>query len=178
MNAQDLLTALGRTSLQAGVLVLVILAVQWVFQRQLTARWRAALWLLVVARLVLPFSPESALSIFNLLPKWNRSKAAAPMGDHATGDTTAFPGTGQPERLASTVTATDLIPVEPVLGPRPPFVDPLPLSATAAVPPSAVPSRSLELARISGWTWAFWTWLLGIAVLSAHVLRGFLRLQR
>lgn len=178
MNAQDLLTALGRTSLQAGVLVLLILAVQWVFQRQLTARWRAALWLLVVARLVLPSSLESAVSIFNLLPDWNRSNAVAPGIVHVAGVAAEFAGPSQPDRLTSPVADTDPISEEHLPGPRPPFVDPLPLSATDTAPPSAVPSRSLELARISAWTWAFWTWLLGIAVLSAHVLMGFFRLQR
>jgi beta-lactamase regulating signal transducer with metallopeptidase domain/uncharacterized GH25 family protein len=52
-------------SLQAGVLVLLVLAVQWLFRRRLTARWRFALWWVVIARLLLPFSPPSDLSLFN-----------------------------------------------------------------------------------------------------------------
>ena len=53
-------------SLQAGMLVLLVLAVQWIFRRQLASRWRFALWWIVLARLLLPFSPESALSLFNI----------------------------------------------------------------------------------------------------------------
>ena len=53
-------------SLQAGVLVLLVLLVQWLFRRQLTNRWRFALWWIVLARLLLPFGPESAVSLFNL----------------------------------------------------------------------------------------------------------------
>ncbi|HWY32710.1 MAG TPA: M56 family metallopeptidase, partial [Candidatus Acidoferrum sp.] len=53
-------------SLQAGVLVLLVLLLQWVFRRQLTNRWRFALWWIVLARLLLPFSPESAMSLFNI----------------------------------------------------------------------------------------------------------------
>ena len=53
-------------SLEAGVLVLLVLLVQWVFRRQFTSRWRFALWWIVLARLLLPFSPESAVSLFNV----------------------------------------------------------------------------------------------------------------
>jgi beta-lactamase regulating signal transducer with metallopeptidase domain len=54
-------------SLEAGVLVLLVLAVQWLFRRRLTSRWRFALWWIVLARLLLPFNPESALSLFNFV---------------------------------------------------------------------------------------------------------------
>jgi beta-lactamase regulating signal transducer with metallopeptidase domain len=63
------LDGIGRTSLQAGVLVLVVLAAQWLFRKQLTPRWRCSLWLLVAARLLLPVSFGTAVSIFNLLPR-------------------------------------------------------------------------------------------------------------
>ena len=52
-------------SLQAGALVLLVLAVQWIFRRRLNARWRFALWWIVLARLLLPFGPQSAVSLFN-----------------------------------------------------------------------------------------------------------------
>ena len=178
MNTPDLLIALGRTSWQAGVLVLVIFAVQWVFQRQLTARWRAALWLLVVARLVLPFSLESAVSIFNLLPAWNRSNTAGPAVVYAAGTPAESFDPRHIDRPVAPDPAADRLRPESVIGPRPRAVDFRSVPATTTAPPTAVPSRSLDLARISGWTWAFGTWLLGIAVLSAHVLRGFFRFQR
>ena len=43
-------------SLQAGVLVLLVLATQWIFRRRLTSRWRFALWWIVLARLLLPLA--------------------------------------------------------------------------------------------------------------------------
>lgn len=52
-------------SWQAGVLVPCVLLVQWLFRRQLTNRWRFALWWIVLARMVLPFGLESNLSLFN-----------------------------------------------------------------------------------------------------------------
>ena len=76
VNFEEFLTALVRNSASAGVLVLVVLAVQRVFQKQLSPHWRCALWLLVVVRL-LPFSFSSNASIFNLLPNWGSADAAA-----------------------------------------------------------------------------------------------------
>src|ERR1700722_9441606 len=70
MNAYSQLRAylewLLNHSLQSGVLVLLVLLIQWVFRRQLTNRWRFALWWIVLARLLLPFNPESAISLFNI----------------------------------------------------------------------------------------------------------------
>lgn len=62
---EKILDWLVNHSLQAGALVLLVLAVQWIFRRQLTHRWRFALWWIVLARLLLPFSPQSAVSVFN-----------------------------------------------------------------------------------------------------------------
>jgi bla regulator protein BlaR1 len=59
---------LGKVSGQASVLIVIILVLQWAFQRRLSPRARAALWLLVVVRLLLPISLSSYTSIFNLLP--------------------------------------------------------------------------------------------------------------
>ena len=58
---------LWETTWQASLLVVLVLAVQKVFRRWLTAEWRDALWWLVVIRLCLPVLPESSFSIFNAL---------------------------------------------------------------------------------------------------------------
>ena len=55
-------------SWHASVLAMVVVAMQWVLGARLSARWRYALWLLVVVRLVLPVQPESALSLFQFAP--------------------------------------------------------------------------------------------------------------
>src|SRR4051812_10554301 len=62
------LQALGRLSVQAAVLVLLVLLAQLVFRRWLTPRWRCSLWLLVVGRLLLPVSLPTPVSVFNLVP--------------------------------------------------------------------------------------------------------------
>ena len=55
-----------RITWQASVLVILVLVCQWLFRRQLTARWHDLLWLIVLVRLLMPAAPESALSVFNL----------------------------------------------------------------------------------------------------------------
>ena len=67
---QDLVAGLiewlGRTGIQAGVLVLLVLLIQWLLGRWLTAGMRYGLWALVVIRLAMPVMPASSWSLFNL----------------------------------------------------------------------------------------------------------------
>ena len=58
--------AVLNASWQASVLAVMVLGVQAAFGRWLSARWRYALWSVVVIRLLLPVTPGSALSVFNL----------------------------------------------------------------------------------------------------------------
>jgi beta-lactamase regulating signal transducer with metallopeptidase domain len=44
----------------------MVLIVQWLLRGRLSARWRYNLWLLVLLRLIVPVTPQSSLSIFNL----------------------------------------------------------------------------------------------------------------
>ena len=67
---------LFRTSVQASVLVCLILAVQAVLRRKLGARWHYCLWLLLLVRLVMPGAPESSFSVFNLMPFGQERPAA------------------------------------------------------------------------------------------------------
>src|SRR5690242_138800 len=72
------LAALLKASWQAGVLILLVLAVQWAFRDRLSPRLRYGLWLLVVARLALPWTIPSGLSLFNVL---NFSRAGAALAE-------------------------------------------------------------------------------------------------
>jgi len=56
------------TSWQASVLAMVVLVIQRAFGARLNPRWRYALWLLVVLRLVMPALPESTWSLFQFAP--------------------------------------------------------------------------------------------------------------
>jgi bla regulator protein blaR1 len=50
-----------QSSLQASALILVVLAVGWILRHRISAHWRVGLWLLVVLRLLLPWTPESRI---------------------------------------------------------------------------------------------------------------------
>lgn len=55
----------ARTSWQAMALVAVVLLIQVILGPRLPARWRHALWWIVVIKLLLPAFPPSPLSLFN-----------------------------------------------------------------------------------------------------------------
>ena len=57
-----------QTTWQAAVLAGLILLVQWLFRKRLSPAWRYGLWLLLVARLLMPASPKTVFSVFNLSP--------------------------------------------------------------------------------------------------------------
>ncbi len=70
------LTALERcfgwllqTTWQAAVIAVIILFAQFLLRNRLSPAWRHGLWFLLVARLLMPMTPGSAVSIFNLA-KW------------------------------------------------------------------------------------------------------------
>ncbi|MFC1762328.1 M56 family metallopeptidase [Planctomycetota bacterium] len=61
---------LWRMSIQASILICLILFIRILLRDRLTIRWRYALWLLLLVRLSMPWAPQSPLSIYNLLPQW------------------------------------------------------------------------------------------------------------
>src|SRR5215468_2042772 len=56
-----------KTSAQASILIVLVLAAQWACGRRLQPRWRCALWLLVLLRLALPWTIPSPASLFNVV---------------------------------------------------------------------------------------------------------------
>jgi len=60
-----------KTSWQAAVIALILLIVQFLLRNRLSPSWRHGLWFLLVARLLIPMTPGSAISIFNFA-KWTR----------------------------------------------------------------------------------------------------------
>jgi beta-lactamase regulating signal transducer with metallopeptidase domain len=68
------LPVLLKTSGEASILILLVLAAQWLCGPRLQPRWRYALWLLVLLRLALPWTVPSPASLFNVL----KIPAAAP----------------------------------------------------------------------------------------------------
>ena len=57
---------LVKASFQASILVCLILLIRFVLRERLPIRWHYYLWLILLVRLLLPWSPQSRLSIYNL----------------------------------------------------------------------------------------------------------------
>jgi beta-lactamase regulating signal transducer with metallopeptidase domain len=69
MNIESrFLPLLLKASWQAALVILLVLAARYALGRRWNPRWRHALWWLVVARLALPFTIPSRVSLFNVFP--------------------------------------------------------------------------------------------------------------
>ncbi len=55
------------TSVMASILVGLILCIKVLFRNKLTPRWQYMLWIILIIRLVLPWSPDSSYSIYSVL---------------------------------------------------------------------------------------------------------------
>jgi bla regulator protein BlaR1 len=64
--AQPFFEWLLRSTVQASMVICLILLIQALLRNRLTARWHYALWLILVVRMILPWAPQSRCSIFNL----------------------------------------------------------------------------------------------------------------
>jgi beta-lactamase regulating signal transducer with metallopeptidase domain len=58
-----------KATLQGSLLVCLILLVKAVLRERLLARWHYCFWLVLLVRLILPWAPQSRLSIYNLIPQ-------------------------------------------------------------------------------------------------------------
>lgn len=67
MSMNEVFAAVVRLSLQGAVLTALILLARLPLKR-CAARWRHVLWLLLIVRLLVPFSLPSPASLYNLLP--------------------------------------------------------------------------------------------------------------
>ena len=159
-------------SLEAGMLVLLVLVVQWLFRRRLTNRWRFALWWIVLARLLLPISLPSTVSLFNLFQPAVRIIGLRPTTPTA------------PPRLPYKSYAPGFPQVENAL-PHDPFPTPAPVTVPAVSPPqpdttvmaNAIQTRArnfndLLIPCLSG------LWLAGVLILGGVVAAQLLRFNR
>jgi len=64
----DVLRWLLQATAKSALAILVVAVAERLIGRRLRARWRYALWLLVLLRLLSPVAPPSAWSVFNLIP--------------------------------------------------------------------------------------------------------------
>jgi bla regulator protein BlaR1 len=74
------------SSFTGCILTLVILLVQWILGRRMSAGWHYGLWLFLIMKLLIPFGPESSLSVFTAL---NYLSGQIPAVASASADTAA-----------------------------------------------------------------------------------------
>ena len=180
MNAwheNSILWALGRVSLQTSILILVVFVAAWLCRRYLTPRWRCALWLLVMARLCLPVSIGSVVSVFNLLPRAaarieNRAESAALLAFNPLSKRLSNPTAGRvdvPRVLGEQVVSEENVPRRD----RPTETSfdsptlPAPVAFEASL--AANSSPALVSRRVHWSALLFGGWLAGMGVLALYV---------
>jgi len=65
----DIFEAVLASSFYAGIVGLVILLLKGMLRNRLNAKWHYLIWSVLVLKLLVPFGPQSAVSLFNLIPK-------------------------------------------------------------------------------------------------------------
>ena len=68
--AQSFFGWLSQTTLIASLVICLILLIQKLLGGRLGPRWSYALWLVLLVRMILPWSPSSRVSLSNLIPSW------------------------------------------------------------------------------------------------------------
>jgi beta-lactamase regulating signal transducer with metallopeptidase domain len=155
---------------QAAVIAAIILLAQLLLRNRLSPAWRHGLWFLLVARLLMPMTPPSAVSVFNLA-KWTRLAAALPAEARVPGG--LVPAAAARAELRAPVASwrptgdqvqsatAPQIRTEAISGPGL-AAQPGMAPATAAAPPRARPKDWMAVAASA--------WLAGAMVLGLRFL--------
>ena len=175
---ERVLETLGRNSIEAGVLVLVVLLTQRCLGNRIAARWRCALWLLVMGRLLLPVSIGSGASVFNLFPH---------LGNQPSMAFQPVPPEVKPVVVPTLLAAPSAEP-RPLIGlEAPPETTRLPDHVTGAqVSPLPEPSKPETKPIVTAGpglriTWPlvlFAMWLAGVLGFGGYVLVSSMRIHR
>lgn len=152
---------LGKTSIMASVVVILILGIKMLLQDRLPVKWQYALWLVLIARLILPWAPESSYSLYNILPNTTNSSI----------ETSYEVGEGDNE-----ITVPSLIAEDREMGGDDSSAGVIPLPMEDAVTKESGYTGDLQRAYpqlSSGIPWLyvslFLVWVLGVSILGYHL---------
>lgn len=148
---ETLFVSVWRASWQAGVIVLLILAFHRGMRGWLSPKWKTLFWWLALARLLLPFTPSSAISLCNWLP-----------------DPTAFEKPLRPASADKISTAAHSGRIEPVL----------PMPKVIPIPGRADSIEMLTGPGITPLRVATVVWIAGATVFLARFALGWILVQR
>ncbi len=154
--------AVFRCSLQATVLIPVVLAIRWLCGKRLSAAGRGYLWWIVAGRLLLPWSPGAPFSLFGVVD---------------VGSWTAL-GIHQSEASAPETTRTDRSPPRPLRFQTSSVAEPVSISISEAPGPdrASAPLRSWDAWHILASVWALGVLaVLGITALETSRMRRWVR---
>ncbi|MBN1362285.1 MAG: PD40 domain-containing protein [Sedimentisphaerales bacterium] len=161
-----------KTTLQGSLLICLIVAIKLILRERLPARWQYALWLILLVRLALPWTPQSRISIYNLVPRSSPSRDMTVAAGVHQGEGGAQPGGPGQERSIDHAGGVDegLASEQTQAGPSEPV---------ARLPASAVSSKGMTWDignRVYVLATAALLWLAGTAILAACVLVKAVRL--
>lgn len=71
MNIEEIFKFILVSSAMGSILALLILFIKIVFRKKLNAHWSYYIWFILLIRLIMPFAPESSMSVFNLFDSTN-----------------------------------------------------------------------------------------------------------
>ncbi|MDR1283133.1 MAG: redoxin domain-containing protein [Opitutaceae bacterium] len=178
MHLHDFVSGLLRCSAEAATLALLVLVLQKLFHRRLAPSWRCALWLVVAARLLVPVSFSTAVSLYNLAPGAPDNTPPTTANEHTNPDpaltgiapplpSPPYPATAttsDPAAVATAAAASFATTNEP-----PPATPSVP--ATPATPVTSAASTGADTAsRLAHWSaWIFAIWLTGVAAIFSGI---------
>ncbi|MFC1766201.1 M56 family metallopeptidase [Planctomycetota bacterium] len=165
-HLQPFLTWLLRGTLQATILICLILFIQAVLGRRLGIRWRYCLWLVLLVRMALPWAPQSRISMFNLLPTTISARQETPIVQESNHAAPALPMYTQPSMSEQgDQTVADSVGTEGTENGS------LPATHMPSVSP-AKPTPGIAIVT----TFLPFVWLAGAFMLAIYIVIGNIRL--
>jgi Tol biopolymer transport system component/beta-lactamase regulating signal transducer with metallopeptidase domain len=160
-----------KTTIQASVLICLILLVKITFRQKLPVRWHYYLWLILLVRLALPWSPQSRISIYNFVPQGSSQQESVPVAirnesDESVTSSSEFGADAKQAQSAqgettgiNTEQPESLITPEPVTVQRDTGTDKLP-SVAEKTTPAITPNF---------WQILSFLWLMGVLALAGYI---------
>ena len=168
-----------RTSWQTSILIVILILTQWLLRHRLPARWRYGLWLLVIARALLPTAPSSAWSVFNLTgsypptPSLTFRTSALSLNTDSIIASVSDVERSLPPRASPAPLPRANSPLVPASVVAPPRVAPLTGLPTPTRPPQASPrSLLISLVWLGGFLWMVARTLIPQARFRLRLRRG------
>ncbi|MHC4674812.1 MAG: M56 family metallopeptidase, partial [Planctomycetota bacterium] len=147
---------LTTTTVQASVLIVLILVLQQLLRRKLEARWLCWLWIILLIRMVLPWAPQSRISVFNLIPQPpEQTQPASIAHEDQSIPESIYP---RPAHIPANELTTIPIVVAEEKAPEP-------LPATTHIPQEITKQPTIHTAYQVADVWPL-IWLAGVAVMA------------